>query len=63
MKNIILMLLLIIPIFCNAQKISTDRIEDDGRRQIMCSTKEEKLDGAKYSFCIKAYESYGYIDW
>lgn len=57
------MLLLIIPIFCNAQKIRTDRIEDDGRRQIMCSKKEEKLDGAKYSFCIKAYESYGYIDW
>ena len=40
-----------------------DRIEDDGRRQVMCSSKDEKLDGVKYSFRVKAFEKYGIIDW
>lgn len=62
-KKIFLLLLLTIPIFCNAQKIITDRVEDDGRRQIMCSGKDEKLDGAEYNFCIKAFEKYGSINW
>lgn len=29
----------------------------------MCSSKEEKLDGAKYDFLVKAYEKDGIIDW
>lgn len=46
-----------------AQKISVDRIENDGRRQIMTSSKNYSFDGAKYSICMKVYESSYRIDW
>ena len=65
MKNLILFLSIFFTSinFCFAQKITVDRIEDDGRRQVMCSSKDEKLDGVQYSFSVKAFEKYGIIDW
>ena len=65
MKNLILFLSIFFTSinFCFAQKITVDRIEDDGRRQVMCSSKDEKLDGVEYSFSVKAFEKYGIIDW
>lgn len=38
-------------------------MEDDGKRQLMCTEREEKLDGIKYSFVLKAFEKDGHIDW
>ena len=65
MKNLILFLSIFFTSinFCFAQKITVDRIEDDGRRQVMCSSKDEELDDVKYSFSVKAFEKYGIIDW
>ena len=65
MKNLILFLSIFFTSinFCFGQKIKADRIEDDGRRQVMCSSKDEKLDGVEYSFTVKAFEKNGVIDW
>ena len=65
MKNLILFLSIFFTSinFCFAQKITEDIVEADGRRQVMCSSKDEKLDGVKYSFTVKAFEKYGIIDW
>lgn len=40
----------------DAQKISVDRIESDGKHQIMTETKDYSIDGAKYSFGMKVFE-------
>lgn len=64
MKKIFLILFFTLFTICsNAQKIEVDRMEDDGRRQLMCSEKKEKLDGIEYRFTLKAFEKYGHIDW
>ena len=49
MKNLILLLSIFFTSinFCFAQKITVDRLEDNGSRQVMCSSKDEKLDGVK----------------
>lgn len=47
----------------SAQKISVDRIENDGRHQIMTSSKDYSIDGAKYSISMKVYESSYRTDW
>ena len=62
-KIFFLLLFLSVYITGFAQKIETDRIEDDGRRQLMSSEHKEKLDGSEYQFIVKAYEKYGQIDW
>lgn len=44
--------------------IDLDRMEDYGtRRQIMSDDIDYSFDGAKYSFCIKVFESGPYRDW
>lgn len=65
MKNLILFFfsVLISIDCCFAQKIQLDRIEDDGRRQVMCSTKDESLSGIKYSFGVKAFEESGLVNY
>lgn len=62
-KVILLILLTMFTFEVNAQKISVDRIENDGKHQIMTKSKEYSIDGAKYSFCIKVYESSSGKDW
>ena len=62
-------LLVILCILCSiltptyAQSISVDRIESDGRHQIMTSTKDYKIGGIKYSFGLKIYEDRYNINW
>ena len=64
MNRIFLFIILsVFAISINAQKIEVDRMEDDGRRQLMCSGKKEKLDGLEYNFMLKAFEKYNHIDW
>ena len=36
-----------------AQKIYVDRIETDGRRQVMATTKEYSVDDKDFNFCLK----------
>ncbi|WP_278680425.1 hypothetical protein, partial [Leyella stercorea] len=59
----ILSFLFICAINLFAQKISVDRIESDGRHQIMTSSKSYSVQGTNYSFCMKVYESSEYKDW
>lgn len=47
----------------SAQSISVDRIESDGKHQIMTSTKDYKIEGIKYSIGLKIYEDRYDIDW
>lgn len=62
-RYILIIFLTILSFDLFAQDITVDRIEDDGRRQLMSSGKKEKLDGVEYQFTVKAYEQYGSIDW
>ena len=61
-RYILIIFLTILSFDLFAQDITVDRIEDDGRRQLMSSGKKEKLDGVEYQFTVKAYEQYGSID-
>lgn len=60
---LIIFLCLIWGLSVDAQSISVDRIESDGRHQIMTSTKDYKIGGIKYSFGLKIYEDRYDIDW
>ena len=61
MKHIfILTILSLFTIVCSAQSslfdmISIDRVEADGRRQVMADDFEIGFDGAEYSITLKAY--------
>ena len=46
-----------------AQKIYVDRIETDGRRQVMATTKEYFVDDKDFKFCLKVFESSDRRDW
>lgn len=46
-----------------AQKIYVDRIETDGRRQVMATTKEYSVDDKDFNFCLKVFESSDRRDW
>ena len=46
-----------------AQKIYVDRIEADGRRQVMATTKEYSVDDKDFNFCLKVFESSDRRDW
>lgn len=63
MRKIFLLLFLVNIFLCYSQKIELERLEDDGRRQLMSSPFKAKLDGEKYEFRLKAYEKNGSIDW
>lgn len=56
-------LLLICAINLFAQKISVDRIESDGKHQIMTASKSYSVQGTDYSFCMKVYEYSEQKDW
>lgn len=63
MVKYIICFFLIHSCLCFAQRIEIDRVEDDGRRQLMSSSLDVSLDGSVYHFIVKAYERYGDIDW
>lgn len=46
-----------------AQKVSVDRIEEDGRHQIMTDGKNFHIGGIKYNICMKVYETSYSKDW
>lgn len=46
-----------------AQKIYVDRIETDGRRQVMVTTKEYSVDDKDFNFCLKVFEGSDRRDW
>ena len=46
-----------------AQKIYVDRIEADGRRQVMATTKEYSVDDKDFNFCLKVFEGSDRRDW
>lgn len=60
---IIIFLCLISGLFVSAQSISVDRMEPDGKHQIMASTKDFKIGGIKYSIGLKLYEDEYNTDW
>lgn len=57
MKHIFCISLLLLSASCVfAQKIYVDRIETDGRRQVMATTKEYFVDDKDFKFCLKVFE-------
>ena len=46
-----------------AQKIYVDRIETDGRRQVIATTKEYSVDDKDFNFCLKVFEGSDRRDW
>ena len=57
MKHIFCISLLLLSVSCVfAQKIYVDRIETDGRRQVMATTKEYSVDDKDFNFCLKVFE-------
>lgn len=64
MKHIFCMSLLLLSVSCVfAQKIYVDRIETDGRRQVMATTKEYSVDDKDFNFCLKVFEGSDRRDW
>ena len=63
MKKLLVILCFLCTVITYAQSISVDRIESDGRHQIMTSTKGFKIGGEKYEFGLKIYEDGHDIDW
>lgn len=64
MKHIFCISLLLLSVSCVfAQKIYVDRIETDGRRQVMATTKEYSVDDKDFKFCLKVFEGSDRRDW
>lgn len=64
MKHIFCISLLLLSVSCVfAQKIYVDRIETDGRRQVMATTKEYFVDDKDFKFCLKVFEGSDRRDW
>lgn len=64
MKHIFCISLLLLSVSCVfAQKIYVDRIETDGRRQVMATTKEYSVDEKDFNFCLKVFEGSDRRDW
>lgn len=63
-KNIIVFVILFyLPLSVIGQKISVDRIEYDGRRQVMTTSKDLKLNKVKYSIGLKTFSDEYKTDW
>lgn len=64
MRHFLLLMFVLFASFAFAQEVRIDRIEDDGTRQIMTSSKNFVIDNESFSICLKLYESdypYEYI--
>ena len=64
MKRIVIVILTLVFGFeLFAQQIRVDRLENDGARQIMTSSKDILLSGNEYSFYLKCYFYDNHEDW
>lgn len=64
MKHIFCISLLLLSVSCVfAQKIYVDRIETDGRRQVIATTKEYSVDDKDFKFCLKVFDGSDRRDW
>lgn len=64
MKRFFCISLLLLSASCVfAQKIYVDRIETDGRRQVMATTKEYSVDDKDFKFCLKVFDGSDRRDW
>ena len=63
MKKIFVLFICMLALSANAQKVDVDRIENDGRHQIMTTSRDFYVDDAEYRFTMKIYESAKGIDW
>lgn len=64
MKRFVCISLLLLSASCVfAQKIYVDRIETDGRRQVMATTKEYSVDDKDFKFCLKVFDGSDRRDW
>lgn len=63
MKPLFALLFILCAVSISAQSIDVDRIESDGKHQIMTSTKGYKIGGEKYNIGLKIYEDGHNIDW
>ena len=63
MKKIFVLFICMLALSANAQKVDVDRIENDGKHQIMTTSRDFYVDDAEYRFTMKIYESAKGIDW
>ena len=63
MKRIVIVFLSMFSMFVHAQKISVDRIEENGLHQIMTTTKKFSVDGVTFEIGMKIYEGRYKTDW
>lgn len=63
MKRIFVLFICVLALSAHAQKVDVDRIEKDGRHQIMTTSRDFYVDDAEYRFTMKIYESAKSIDW
>lgn len=63
MKKIFVLFICMLALSANAQKVDVDRIESDGRHQIMTTSRDFYVDDAEYRFTMKIYESAKGVDW
>ena len=59
----IVVMLILATFYTYSQSVDLDRIESDGRRQLMTKTEEFNFDGNDYKIGVKAYVSDYYTDW
>ena len=63
MKRIFVLFICVLALSAHAQKVDVDRIEKDGRHQIMTTSRDFYVDDAEYRFTMKIYESSKGIEW
>lgn len=63
MRRIFVLFICMLALSAKAQKVDLDRIESDGRHQIMTTSRDFYIDDAKYSFTMKIYEGSYSTDW
>lgn len=63
MKKIFVLIICVLALSAHAQKVDVDRIEKDGRHQIMTTSRDFYVDDAEYRFTMKIYESAKGVDW
>ncbi len=62
-KNVIIVCLSMLCMGVHAQKISVDRIEENGLHQIMTTTKKFSIDGVAFDIGMKIYEGMDKTVW
>lgn len=63
MNRLLLILACVIATTANAQHIRKDRLEEDGRHQIVMSVKSVSFNRDEYRFSMKIYESKKKVNW